>query len=194
MADTSNIEVVKMLPISSDPSKAECMLNQMIYDLQHNYDITIHEDLCGAVDPYKFMIAYQENVGGTGDATASYGVLVIEGAADYCETEKRINDSFLAMMADEDKTTSFINITHPSEYMYIAFYKIGGTATWPVVKIKTIASDPIQAGHYMGRSIETWRDDESLMPYDKVLIDENHILFLCDDSTEPVAPAPNPEG
>lgn len=186
MADVNNIEVVKMLPISSDPVKAEIMLNTMIYDLQHNYDITIHEDLCGALDSYKFMIAYQETLGGTGDATASYGVLVIEGASDYLETEKRINDSFAAMLANEDQSTSFINLTHPSEYMYIAFYKIGGTSTWPMIKIKTIVADPIQAGHYIGRSIETWRDDEAIMPYDKIIIDKNHVLFLCDDYTEPV--------
>ena len=82
MADTNNIEVVKMLPISSDPVKAEIELNQMIYEIQHNHDTAVHEDLCGGIDPYKFLFAYNEIVGSPGDATASYGVAVIEGAAD----------------------------------------------------------------------------------------------------------------
>lgn len=190
MADTNNIEVVKMLPISSDPVKAEIELNQMIYEIQHNHATTVHEDLCGGIDPYKFLFAYNEIVGSPGDATARYGVAVIEGAADPVLTETRINDCFDAMRANEDVTTKFISISHPSEFIYIAFYKIGGSRDWPIVKIKTIVADPVQAGHYLGRSIETWRDDEAIFPYDKLMIDKNHLLLLCDDI---ITPTPTPE-
>ena len=97
MEESNIIEVVKMLPISSDPKKAEFELNSMIYNIQHNHDITVHEDLCGAIDPYKFIFAFQENKDGSGDPTSSYGVLVIETAADYQETERRINDALDSM-------------------------------------------------------------------------------------------------
>ena len=45
MEESNIVEVVKMLPISSDPKKAEYELNSMIYNIQHNHDITVHEDL-----------------------------------------------------------------------------------------------------------------------------------------------------
>ena len=181
MGESNIIEVVKMLPISSDPKRAEFELNSMIYNIQHNHDITVHEDLCGAIDSYKFIFAFQENKDGSGDPTSSYGVLVIETAADYQETERRINDALDSMRNDSENVTSFISIARASEFMYIVFYKIGGTASYPVVKIKTVASDPNPAGHYIEQSFETWKEDEGLFPYDKIMIDKNHIMFLCDD-------------
>lgn len=174
------IEVVKMLTISSDPVKAEHELNDMISIIQKNHDIEVHEDLCGVVDPYKFMFAFKENVNGSGDATPSYGVLVIEGSADYNETEKRINNVFYDMMNNTESPTSFINIARASEFMYVVFIKLGGNGSYPVVKIKTIARDPIPAGYYIEKSLETWKEDEGIIPYDKLMIDENHIMFLCD--------------
>ena len=90
----------------------------------------------------KFIFAFQENKDGSGDPTSSYGVLVIETAADYQETERRINDALDSMRNDSENVTSFISIARASEFMYIVFYKIGGTASYPVVKIKTVASDP----------------------------------------------------
>jgi uncharacterized ubiquitin-like protein YukD len=174
------IEVVKMLTISSDPVKAEHELNDMIFTIQKNHDIEVHENLCGVIDPYKFMFAFKEDVNGSGDVTPSYGVLVIEGSSDYNETEKRINDVFYDMMNNTENPTSFINITRASEFMYIVFIKLGGNRSYPIVKIKTIARDPIPAGKYIERSLSKWQEDEGVFPYDKFMIDENHIMFLCD--------------
>lgn len=173
-------EVVKMLPISYDPEKAELELNDMIYEIEHNHNIIVHEDLCGVVDPCKFMLAFQENTNGSGSPTPSYGVLVIEGSSDYNETEKRINNVFYDMMNNSENPTSFINISRASEFMYVVFIKRGGTVSYPIVKIQTIAKDLIPAGHFIGKNIDKWKEDEGIIAYDKLMIDENHIMFLCD--------------
>ena len=180
METATTIEMVKMIPISPDPKKAECDINRTIYDIQRNHRIMVREDICGAVDPYKFMFAYSEEVGAKGEASASYGVCIVEGSHDYNETEKRINSAFRQLILDKDHPTQFINISYPSEHMYVIFYRYGGgESSYPIVKIRTIGAVPLNAEKLLGDDIERWVSESNIEPYDKIMIDNNHIMFIC---------------
>ncbi len=177
------IETVMSIPIitSSFQCDVDEAVNKELRRIQHTHSIIdVHEELCGPVDPYKFLFAFTENPDGFGEASCSYGIVTIKPSTYYEETEKRINDVFTKLRMDTKNPTQFINIFHPTEYSYIVFYKTGGGySSYPVAKIRTIDSDPKFTGRSLSKFLTDLKEKEGLFPYDKIMIDTNHVMYLC---------------
>ena len=172
-----------MIPIKSGDGQKQFLttaefINHKLFEIECNAKVTFSVDNCRAVDPYKFMVVYDEDESAPGVATPTLEVVVIEASQDYKRTEDIINK----VLADYDATGEYgfgcLSHIHKIGYQYfLVLTKTPGDL--PRVKIRPILSDIRQAETFLSRDIEKTYEEERLVPFDSFMIDENHILFLC---------------
>lgn len=167
---------VFLIPISSIEKTTEDKINEAIYKIGKNSDVTWLTDLIKPLDDSKYMLVGEvEETAGT--ETPDIGVKVIRGSQDIIKTEQIINDVLLEMDKDKDKT--FIAISHPSEFMYIILYECKAGKN-PRVKIVSDPADPYIGSRRLSTMLQKLDEDESwgLQPYDSFMIDEKNLIIL----------------
>lgn len=167
---------VFLIPISSIEKTTEDKINEAIYKIGKNSNVTWLTDLIKPLDDSKYMLVGEvEETAGT--ETPDIGVKVIRGSQDIIKTEQIINDVLLEMDKDKDKT--FIAISHPSEFMYIILYECKAGKN-PRVKIVSDPADPYIGSRRLSTMLQKLDEDESwgLQPYDSFMIDEKNLIIL----------------
>ena len=167
---------VFLIPMSSIEKTTEDKINEAIYKIGKDSDVTWLTDLIKPLDDSKYMLVGEvEETAGT--ETPDIGVKVIRGSQDITKTEQIINDILLEMDKDKDKT--FIAISHPSEFMYIILYKCKAGKN-PRVKIISNPADPYIGSRRISTMLQKLDEDESwgLQPYDSFMIDEKNLIIL----------------
>lgn len=167
---------VFLIPMSSIEKTTEDKINEAIYKIGKNSDVTWLTDLIKPLDDSKYMLVGEVEET-TGTETPDIGVKVIRGSQDITKTEQIINDTLLEMDKDKDKT--FIAISHPSEFMYIILYECKAGKN-PRVKIVSDPADPYIGSRRLSTMLHKLDEDESwgLQPYDSFMIDEKNLIIL----------------
>lgn len=167
---------VFLIPMSSIEKTTEDKINEAIYKIGKNSDVTWLTNLIKPLDDSKYMLVGEVEET-TGTETPDIGVKVIRGSQDIIKTEQIINDVLLEMDKDKDKT--FIAISHPSEFMYIILYECKAGKN-PRVKIVSDPTDPYIGSRRLSTMLQKLDEDESwgLQPYDSFMIDEKNLIIL----------------
>ena len=167
---------VFLIPMSSIEKTTEDKINEAIYKIGKNSDVTWLTNLIKPLDDSKYMLVGEVEET-TGTETPDIGVKVIRGSQDIIKTEQIINDVLLEMDKDKDKT--FIAISHPSEFMYIILYECKAGKN-PRVKIISDPADPYIGSRRLSTMLQKLDEDESwgLQPYDSFMIDEKNLIIL----------------
>lgn len=170
------MKCVRIIPLSAKPQDNQININKIMFELEHNNDITYIPQLCKGMDPYKFMLTYDYNENGVGVASPSFGVRVVEGSEDIKETESRINCAMRDLLAKGNR--SFVNISRVSEFIYIILFEYK-SGQFPIVRIRNSIYDCNNSSVYLSRALQDWEENEGMVPYFFINIDSEHIMYLC---------------
>jgi hypothetical protein len=169
------------VPMSANTTDNEKEINFAITKLEHDFKLEWLTDLIKATDANKYMLVYEKSEG-SGSASPSIGVKVIQGSQDMVKTEKIINDALLEMELDEDK--NFLSICNPAEFMYIILYE-NKSGNLPRVKIINNPSDVKAASRRISMFLQQLDDDPEwkLEPFDSFMLNKNHNMMILFSST-----------
>lgn len=164
------------VPMSANTVDNEKEINFAITKLEHDFKLEWLTDLIKATDANKYMLVYEKSEG-SGSASPSIGVKVIQGSQDMVKTEKIINDAMLEMEMDEDK--NFLSICNPAEFMYIILYE-NKAGEFPRVKIINNPSDTKAASRRISMFLQQLDDDPDwgLQPFDSFMLNKNHNMMI----------------
>lgn len=167
---------VYYVSLSSKPEDIETGINDAIAKIEHDYTLDWLTDLFIAPDASKFQLVFEQS-GTVGTDEPSIGVKVVAGSQNMHTTEELLNEAFLELSAGEDK--GFLNIFHPSEFVYIILYE-NKAGEFPRVKITPNPAEPKIGGVRMSNFFQFLDDDEEwdLQPYECIMLDKNNMLIL----------------
>lgn len=124
---------VYYVPMSAREKHIEDDINNAIKKLEDAYHPTLVWNVNGCIAPdnNKFMLIYSL---GESEDSDSIGVRVIKGSQNMKTTQNLLNETLKELAEDEEEPKEFVNIFHPSEFIYIILYKLKA-GNFPRVKI-----------------------------------------------------------
>lgn len=169
------------VPISIEDCmfKTKDIIMDNIYHIEEMGKVKFLSQLCRPSSSGEyFILTYDIDFDLPGSLCPNLGVSILETSVDINLTEKIINKELYRLSCMDG--TSFVNIFHPYEFMYIILFECNKKGEFPKIKFAPLSnySSSLYGQTLIDNKITEIIDEYNKIPFDCKCIDNNHIMYL----------------